>query len=68
LKQYAKAKPIYKEFKGWKEDITKCTKFEDLPEAAQVYVRFIEEYTGTPACLVSVNPEREGNCILRPLL
>lgn len=68
LKQYAKAKPIYKEFKGWSEDISKCTKFEDLPEAAQVYVRFIEEYTGTPACLVSVNPEREGNCILRPLL
>ena len=68
LKQYAKAKPIYKEFKGWKEDISKCTKFEDLPEAAQTYVRFIEEYTGTPACLVSVNPEREGNCILRPLL
>ena len=68
LKQYAKAKPIYKEFKGWSEDISKCTKFEDLPEAAQAYVRFIEEYTGTPACLVSVNPEREGNCILRPLL
>jgi len=68
LKQYAKAKPIYKEFKGWSEDISKSTKFEDLPEAAQAYVRFIEEYTGTPACLVSVNPEREGNCILRPLL
>lgn len=68
LKQYAKAKPIYKEFKGWSEDISKCTKFEDLPEAAQAYVRFIEEYTGTPVCLVSVNPEREGNCILRPLL
>jgi Adenylosuccinate synthase len=68
LKQYAKAKPIYKEFPGWKEDISKCTKFEDLPEAAQNYVRFIEEYVGTPACLVSVNPEREGNCILRPLL
>lgn len=68
LKQYAKAKPIYKNFPGWKEDITKCTKFEELPKAAQDYVRFIEEYTGAPACLVSVNPEREGNCILRPLL
>lgn len=68
LKQYAKAKPIYKDFKGWSEDISKCTKFEDLPEAAQAYVRFIEEYTGTSVCLVSVNPEREGNCILKPLL
>ncbi|MCH3962583.1 MAG: adenylosuccinate synthase [Solobacterium sp.] len=68
LKQYAKAKPIYKEFKGWKQDITKCTKFSDLPQEAQDYVKFIEEYTGTEICLVSVNPEREGNCILHPLI
>lgn len=68
LKQYAKAKPIYKELPGWNEDISKCTKFEELPVAAQNYVRFIEEYVGAPVCLVSVNPEREGNCILRPLL
>lgn len=68
LKQYAKAKPIYKEFPGWSEDISKCTKFEELPAAAQNYVKFIEEFVGAPVCLVSVNPEREGNCILRPLL
>ena len=68
LKQYGKAEPIYKYFDGWTEDITKCRNFDELPVNAQKYVRFIEEYTGTPACLVSVNPEREGNCILRPLL
>lgn len=68
LKQYAKAKPIYKTFAGWKEDISKCTNFDELPENAKAYVRFIEEYTKTKICLVSVNPEREGNCILNPLI
>ena len=68
LKQYAKAKPIYKTFAGWKEDISKCTNFDELPENAKTYVRFIEEYTKTKICLVSVNPEREGNCILNPLI
>ena len=64
LKDYAAAKPVYKVFKGWEEDISNISKFEDLPETCQEYVKFIEEYTGTPVALVSVSPEREGNIIL----
>ena len=33
---------------GWTEDIGNVRKFEDLPEAAQNYVRAIEEHTGLP--------------------
>ena len=44
------------------------TRFEDLPENCQKYVRFIEEYCGTKIALVSVNPEREGNIILSKLI
>ncbi len=33
-----KAKPIYKEFKGWKCDTSNARKWEDLPKAAQDYV------------------------------
>lgn len=64
LKDYAAAKPVYKVFKGWDEDISNISKFEDLPETCQEYVKFIEEYTGTRVALVSVSPEREGNIIL----
>ena len=64
LKDYAAAKPVYKVFKGWEEDISNISKFEDLPETCQEYVKFIEEYTGTRVALVSVSPEREGNIIL----
>jgi len=42
-----RAKPVLKRFPGWKTTITKVERFEDLPETAQSYVRFIEEYTGT---------------------
>ena len=64
LKDYAAAKPVYKVFKGWDEDISNISKFEDLPETCQEYVKFIEEYIGTRVALVSVSPEREGNIIL----
>ena len=68
LKVYGKAKPVYRYFDGWKEDISNIRKFEDLPENCQKYVRFIEEYTGTTVSLVSVSPERSGNIILKELL
>lgn len=64
LKDYGAAKPVYKVFKGWDEDISTVSRFEDLPEACQEYVKFIEEYIGTRVALVSVSPEREGNIIL----
>ena len=68
LKDYAKAKPVYKVFDGWTEDISGIRNFEDLPENAQKYIRFIEEYTGTDLCLVSVSPERDANIILKELI
>lgn len=68
LKVYGSVKPIYKEFDGWKEDISSISKFEDLPDNCQKYVKFIEDYTGVSVSLVSVSPEREGNIIRKPLI
>ena len=53
------AKPVYKEFEGNFGDISKCRKFEELPENAQKYVRYIEEYTGCLVKLIGVGAERE---------
>ena len=64
LKDLAVAKPIWKVFPGWTEDISAIRTFSDLPENCRNYIRFIEEYTNTKVALVSVNPEREGNIIL----
>ena len=68
LKDYAKAKPIYKYFDGWQEDISNARTFDELPANCQKYVRFIEEYTSTKFCLVSVGPDRNANIVLRDIL
>jgi adenylosuccinate synthase len=62
-----RAKPVLKRFPGWKTTITKVERFEDLPETAQSYVRFIEEYTGTSVDIVSVGYNREETMIRKPL-
>ena len=54
-----KAKPLYVSLRGWKEDISKCRSFEELPQAAQEYVCFIEEHAGVPVGLIGVGPGRE---------
>ncbi|PVV04344.1 hypothetical protein BB560_001156 [Smittium megazygosporum] len=38
----------YTTFKGWKSKIANCTSFDQLPEACQAYVRFIEDFLGVP--------------------
>ncbi|PID82894.1 MAG: adenylosuccinate synthase [Clostridiales bacterium] len=63
LKDLEKAKPIYKTFKGWNEDITSVKTFEDLPERAKEYIDFIEEYTNLPISYISVGAGRDKTII-----
>ena len=51
-------KPIYETLPGWSEDISWCWNFEELPSAAQDYVRYIERELDTPVKLVAVGPDR----------
>ena len=57
----AKAKPVYTILPGWKEDISKMSTWDELPENAKKYVEFIEEFTGVPVSMISVGPDRENN-------
>lgn len=57
----AKAKPIYKEFAGWKEDISKTSSYDQLPQTCKDYISFIEEYTGVRVSMISVGPDRVNN-------
>lgn len=52
------AKPVIEKLPGWNENVVSVRKFEDLPENAQKYVRFIESNVGVPVRFVSVGPER----------
>jgi adenylosuccinate synthase len=55
-----KVELVYKQMKGWKEDISKARTFEQLPANAQSYVKMIEESAGAPVKWIGVGPEREA--------
>ena len=61
----AECRPIYEELPGWAEDISTLQRFEDLPAAAQRYVRRVEELVGVPVELLSIGPERSQTIALR---
>ncbi|CCC57779.1 adenylosuccinate synthase [Caloramator australicus] len=64
LEDLAKCKPIYEEFDGWDESIKDAKTYDDLPENAKRYLKFIEEYTGVRISIVSVGPERENTIVV----
>ena len=68
ISDYEKAEPVYREFPGWKEDISGVRSYEELPKECRDYVEFIQEYCGVRICLVSVGPDRESNILLNPLI
>jgi len=55
----ANLQPVFKEFKGWKEDISKHTSFDTLPQALKDYIKFIEDELDVPIKIVSVGPDRK---------
>ena len=54
----SEVKPVYEEVPGWTEDISECRRFEELPAAAQNYVRIIEERCKAPVVFIGVGPQR----------
>ena len=51
--------PVYVRFPGWTEDLGGVRAFEDLPLAAQEYVRAVQTEVGVPIEMISVGAERE---------
>jgi adenylosuccinate synthase len=54
----AHVEPVYETWAGWGTDTSNCRCWDDLPPAAQAYLRRIEELAGAPIRFVSVGPER----------
>ena len=51
--------PVYSEFKGWEEDLTKMTTADELPQNLLDYIAFIEKEVEVPITIVSVGPDRK---------
>lgn len=56
-------KPIYKEMKGWKADLTKITALYQAPKEFSDYITYLEGELNVPITIVSVGPDREQTII-----
>ena len=52
-------KPEYRTMKGWKRSTIGTTSYDQLPQEAKDYVRFIEAETACTASIISTGPRRE---------
>jgi adenylosuccinate synthase len=50
--------PVYTSLKGWNQDLTGLSSPEQMPEALNEYISFIESEVGVPISIVSVGPDR----------
>ncbi len=60
---FAKAKPVYQEFDGWKD--LGPGEWEDLPAQARKYLQFIREKTGAALKMVGTGPGRDQTVFVR---
>ena len=56
-------KPVYRTFKGWKRSTAATTQYDELPQQALDYVKFIEDETECRVSIVSTGPRREETII-----
>ena len=66
--EFARAVPVYEYVPGWQEDISGCTTFEELPQAAQDYVLYLEKISNCRISSIGVGPEREATIVRKDLL
>ena len=59
IEDWALCEPIYETLPGWKQDISKCTTWDELPENCKAYVKRFGEVVGCPVGSVGVGPDRE---------
>ena len=62
------AKPIYENFPGWSEDISKCRTFEELPKNAQDYILAVEKLSGCRISAIGVGPARDAIIVRHDML
>ena len=59
----ARVEPVYETLPGFDGALEDVTDFDQLPDAARGYLRFIEEFLNVPVVLVSVGPKRSQTII-----
>jgi len=68
LEQLAAVEPVYAELPGWTDDISNCSKFDDLPPNAKRYLHKLEQLAGVPISWVGVGPDRDSMFLMPQFL
>ncbi len=58
LEELEGCEPVYEEFEGFNEDISKCRTFDELPQACKKYIERLEEICDCKISMVGVGPDR----------
>jgi len=59
-----KAKPVYKNFKGWNSSTKGIKKFDELPNNAKHYIKELEKFIETKVASISTSPERNDTILI----
>jgi len=59
--------PVYRTFKGWQTNTRGTRSFDELPQRAKDYIKFIKDYLETEIWLVSTGPSSEETIILKDI-
>ena len=55
---FANATPVYDELPGWEEDISQMSSYDELPDNAKRYAKYLANTMGVPISLISVGSKR----------
>jgi len=56
---------VYEKMPGWKDSTVGLTRYEQLPKAARVFLKRIEEICSVRIDLISTGPERDQTIVRR---
>jgi adenylosuccinate synthase len=60
-----RVRPQYETAEGWTEDLSRVTRWRDMPPAAKRYVKRVEKLLALPISSVSVGPGRRQHILLK---
>jgi len=56
--------PVYKELKGWSENIDKTKSYKKLPNACREYIAYLSDICGVKASIISIGSGREDTLFI----
>lgn len=61
--------PVYKELKSWDAAaLAKAKSYEEMPQEAQDFLKFVSEAIGAPVMMITTGPQREQGILFQPLV